>query len=157
MPLSRTTVADWLEGLGVPYVSSVELTDLDYEWALRIGEEDGPQVLAVQQGKEFNNVRLQTSINVSTQHREVLRSVGEDVRDAFYHDLRITLLQQPIGSSLSFLEDEPGILADFTIGINLLDDQVTRSVFFRRHHQVRSATTLAVVMIQKIVRFETWQ
>lgn len=155
--VSEEQVRKWLAQQDVE-ATQAELDEDEEEahWALVFRVPGRYQTLVVHRKVEYTNIAMQTSINVSPDHQEALRKADEDRRDRFIYDLRIKLLETPVGHSLEFSEDEPKICTRAWFGLQLFEENVTRAGFFRRHHQIQSAATLTAVMLQKFERFPEW-
>lgn len=155
--VEKATVEEWLEIAGFEYGDAVVEAPAadDFRWALNFA---GGNYLtfAAQRDVEPNWVVMQVSVTIADSHLAILRKLSEDVRDRFIFDLRIALLDQPVGQQLRFHDEDPEILAEITIGLHVLEDPLQMSGFFRRNHQLQSAAMLGAQMMRKLARFEDW-
>jgi hypothetical protein len=155
--IERALIEGWLADAGLE-AQEVELDEEvvdDFAWALMF-KGVAFKIVVAHRAVEWNALMMEVSLNVADDHIELLRGLDPDVRDRFMHDLRILLLQQPVGYQLRFLDDEPEILSAFTVGLTAMEEPLQRSGFFRRNHQLQSASLLAVQVIRKLARFGTW-
>lgn len=132
--------------------------DVQTQWAL-VAETKPFPILVAQQGEGYSRIVMQATVTVAALHVEALEALDPDDRDRFLHDLRIHLLNMPVGYQLGFKrEDESasGVLADLVFGYNLFEDPPTRAGFFRRVHQIQTAALLGSELLKKMKRFGRW-
>lgn len=153
--IPHEVVTQWLEEEGVEAVDA-EIPEEDVLWAITFRVSGRFQTLVAHRNVEPTDISMQTSLDVAPNHQEALKAASADDRDSFMYDLRVALLQSPVGYTLEFSDDEPEIWTKVWFGLRLFEENVTKAGFFRRHHQLQSAAALAAVMIQKFERFGTW-
>lgn len=147
----REIVEQWLTDSEIGFTS--EDPGPGFTWAL-LTEGSPFRITIARRDVEHPHIQLQARIAISPEHRSVLEQVDDDARDAFVFDLRIALLQKPIGQSMEI--DEDGRLVGVVLGYSLLEEHPSRAGFFRRHHQIQSGGLLVSQFFQKLTRFRRW-
>ena len=150
----RSEIARWLEQAGVSF-EEVELqADTPADWAI-ITEAKPYQVFVAEPSKFDTGLRMELQLGVSDEHRESLAKLAKDDLDRFLFDLRLALLERPVGFNI-VRPSEEALPAAVRFAINVLEDPLTKAGFFRRHHQLQTAAMFAATMFQKMHRFHSW-
>ena len=154
--VEQPTVEQWLDDVEIGH-KPFDLEGEDgYRWAI-LAESRPFNMVIAQREAGFPCLTMQVSLSVAENHRETLRALDADTRDRFLFDLRITLLQKPVGHNLVYGTDEPEIPVQVLFVYNLFEVPPERSGFMRRHHQLQQAAQLAGQMFQKLERFNEWK
>lgn len=156
--VEQDTVVGWLEQQRITeYDTDPGPLEEGFLWAVTFRPENRYRVVIGQRHVQWNDLAMQISVTISDDHREGLEALDQDTREMLWYDLRIALLQKPVGYSLDFSGDEENeLLAGVNVGYRLLEDNLTKAGFFRRHHQLQSASTLAIQLLKKAIRFGEW-
>lgn len=157
--IESETVQEWLDRVGVErqtVTEHVAVEEIEVDWAIAFQTAGGYTTVVAHPPVDFTRLLMQVELSVSDDHQSVLAELTENTRDRFYHDLRITLLQQPVGHYLDFADEQPRVLKSLIFQLNLFEDPVQMAGFFRRHHQLQSAAKLGAQMVKKLARFEEW-
>lgn len=153
--IERETVETWLAQEGLEHEETEIEEPPGYRWALAF-QGQVYQTVVVHPDVDWNHLMMQVSVNISDNHRSTLRELDPDTRDRFMYDLRIALLEKPVGYQLVLDDGEPEILEEMVFGYNLYEDPLQKAGFLRRNHQLQTTALLGVQMIRKLDRFKEW-
>lgn len=153
--IERATVEGWLREMELRY-EVLELGEEapQYAWALNYFA-NFTSVVA-QRGVARDHLYLQTVVQTSPEHADVLRELTADVRDRFVFDLKIALAQQPLGHQVEYDPNAAGVPLRVTLALNMVEEAPQYSGFLRRNHQLQSGALLTAYMFQKLHRFREW-
>jgi hypothetical protein len=155
-PLIQAEVVEWLESIGLGHELVTDLPpDSGYAWAIRTTGQ-AFSVIVAQRAVDRPHLFLQVGISVAEVHRAVLAGLDGLSRELFVLDLRLALLQQPVGFIIEYPDDDRAVPDSITLGFNMIEDKPQMAGFARRHHQMLTAGHVAVTMFKKVALLDRW-
>jgi hypothetical protein len=150
----RQDIEKWLTDWGIT-AKEEDPPNESIRWIVSFQPESAFRIVVARKAVDYSWLQMETGLTLAEEHRQILVALDEDARDRFMLDFRIKMASMPVGYSLNFSKADT-IMEGITIGLNILEDPLLRSGFFRRHHQIQSAAQVAVLMVQKMARFQAW-
>jgi len=153
--VGRYTIEAWLDDAGLTYTPVALEDDAGLAWALDVrGQAFGTLVA----GREIEPRRLQiqVAVDVSEPHRAAVAALDERSREIFLYDLRIAMYRTPVGHWIHFVDETSRLPRQVGVGMSLYEEELQRSGFLRRNHQLQSAAHIIALMFQKVTHMGTW-
>jgi hypothetical protein len=149
--IDQALVTKWLDQEAIDFAPAVELREPEkFAWAILMSPKGLFSSTVAARAVEWSDLSIELNLGIAESHREALSALPPKIRERFLFDLRIALLERPIGHVIELPESPPLVPLRVTIGCRIFEEPITRAGFFRRHHQVQSAALIAATMIQKI-------
>ena len=158
MPESSVTedlVKGWVRDFDLDVQTLPDHEDGQFAWAFAVRGQPFATVIARRRA-DFDYLAIQATVAITSDHLEALRGLSPGEREAFLYDLRLSLNDRNIGHQVEFSTETPDEPLRVTIGVNLVDEQVTRAAWFERNHVVQSGASIVALLFQKMAHKRCW-